>query len=433
MTRPRSIIALLVAVACAGVGVAIWTRVVPSAAANLPTGRVQKGKVQLKVYTTGELRAARSTQLIAPPAGGQMQIVNVAQSGQWISEGEPVVEFDPAEQEFQLEQSQLDLASAEQELVKADAEAAVQVADDDVALLHARFDVRRAELAASGNELISEVEAKKNVILLEEAKQKLEQLEKDVQSHREATRASTNVLREKRNKAQLSVRVAQRNIDNLIVRAPFDGFVVIRENYGAFGGPIFPGMPIPEFRAGDTTFSGSTIADVVDTSHLEVSAKVPEGDRANLNAGQPTDVAVDAVPGLTLHGTVRAISSVANRSPFSSDVVRQFDVLFDISGLDERVRPGITAQIAIGGATLNDALYVPRQAIFETGGHTVVYVRTGSGFDAREVKVRARTESLAIIENIEPGLEIALVDPRSPTGSRPKANGPTPAGQRASR
>ena len=431
-SRMKSLAAAAVAIVVVATAVIVWTRVVPSAAPNLPTGRVQKGRVQLKVYTTGELRAARSTQLIAPPIGGQMQIVTVAQSGAWISQGDAIVEFDPAEQEFQLEQSQFDLASAEQELVKADAESAVQVADDEVALLHARFDVRRAELAASGNELISEVDAKKNVILLEEARQKLAQLEKDVQSHRETTRASTNVLREKRNKAQLSVQVAQRNIDNLVVRAPFDGFVVIRENYGAFGGPIFPGMPIPEFRAGDTTFSGSTIADLVDTSHLEVTAKVPEGDRANLNAGQPTDVSVDAVPGLTLHGTVRAISSVANRSPFSSDVIRQFDVLFDISGLDERVRPGVTAQIAIGGATINDALYVPRQAIIETGGRTVVYVRTGNGFDAREVKVRARTESLAIIENIEPGLEIALVDPRAPTGARPKTT-PAPGGQRASR
>jgi len=433
MSRRRSYLAMLVTVVLVAAAALVWTRVVPSAAPGIPTGHVQKGQVQLKVYTTGELRAARSTQVVAPPIGGQMQIVAIAQSGAFVHQNDPNVEFDLAEQEFQLEQSQFDLASANQELAKADAEAAVQVADDEVALLHARFDVRRAELAASGNELISEVEAKKNTILLEEAKQKLAQLEKDVASHREATHASTNVLREKRNKAQLSVQVAQRNIDNLMLRAPFDGFVVVRENYQAFGGPIFPGMPIPEFRAGDTTFSGATIADLVDTSRLEVTAKVPEGDRANLTAGQPTDVAVDAIPGLTLHGTVRAISSVAARSPWANDVVRQFDVLFDIAGLNERIRPGITAQIAIGGATINDALYVPRQAIFETGGRTVVYVRSANGFDAREVKVRARTESVAIIENIEPNLEIALVDPRSPSGARPKPAPPAPAGQRASR
>src|SRR4029079_4814924 len=113
-----------------------------------------------------------------------------------------------------------------------------------------------------------------------------------------------------------------------------------------------------------------------------------------------------------------------------NDVVRQFDVLFDISGLNERVRPGITAQIAIGGATLNAARYVQRQAIFESGGRTVVYVRTASGFDAREIKVRARTESVAVVENIEPGLEIALVDPRAPSGARPRGAPAAPASQR---
>src|SRR5262249_53623021 len=119
-------------------------------------------------------------------------------------------------------------------------------------------------------------------------------------------------------------------------------------------------------------------------------------------------------------------------SPFMNDVVRQFDVLFDVAGGGERIRPGFTTQIAIAGATLEDALYVPRQAIFESSGRSVVYVRTGSGFDAREVKVRARPDSLAVVENVESGLEVALVDPRSPSGSRPKPAA-APAGQRASR
>jgi hypothetical protein len=48
------------------------------------------------------------------------------------------------------------------------------------------------------------------------------------------------------------------------------------------------------------------------------------------------------------------------------------------------------------------------------------------------VKVRARTDSLAVVENVESGLEVALVDPRAPSGSRPKA-APAAAGQRASR
>jgi HlyD family secretion protein len=423
-----------VAAVIAAVALAAWfgrRALTASAAAAIPTTRVQRGPVQVKVFTTGELRAARSAQMIAPPIGGNLQVVALAQSGDWVNSGDTVVEFDPAEQAFNLEQAQFDLQQAEQNIAKAEAENAVQAAEDELALVHARFEVRRAELDASGNELISPVEARKNLLLLDEAKHQLAQLEQDVQRHREASGASVAVLREKRNKADLSVQVAQRNIDNLRIRAPFDGFVMLRENTNAFGGPLFFGMAIPEYRAGDSVYSGQTLADVVDTSHIEVSAKVPEVDRANINTGQPIDVAVDALPGLSLHGSVRAVSNVASRSPFNNDVVRQFDVLFDVSGGASRIRPGFTTQIAIAGATLQDACYVPRQAVFEASGHSVVYVRSGSGFDAREVKVRARTDSLAVVDNIESGLEVALVDPRAPSGSRPKA--PTVAGQRASR
>jgi multidrug resistance efflux pump len=432
----RSAVRLSVAaVVLVAVAAAAWsTRLTMSASgsAAIPTARIRRGAVQVKVFTTGELRAARSAQMIAPPIGGSLQVVELAQSGDWVTAGDTVIAFDTAEQAFNLEQARFDLDQAQQNTAKAEAENAVQAAEDELALVHARFEVRRAELNANGNELISAVEAKKNLLLLDEAKHQLVQLEQDAQRHRESSGASVAVLREKRNKADLSVQVAQRNIDNLSIRAPFDGFVMLRENTNAFGGPLFFGMAIPEYRAGDSVFSGQTLADVVDTSHIEVSAKVPEVDRANINAGQPIDVAVDAVPGLSLHGSVRAVSNVASRSPFMNDVVRQFDVLFDVTDAGNRIRPGFTTQIAIAGATLKDALYVPRQAIFESSGRSVVYVRTGSGFDAREVKVRARTDSLAVVENVESGLEVALVDPRAPSGSRPKP-APAAAGQRASR
>ena len=67
------------------------------------------------------------------------------------------------------------------------ADAAVQGAEDDVALLTARFDVRRAELDASGNEFIGALEAQKNVLSREEAERRLAQLLEDVKS-----RAATN-------------------------------------------------------------------------------------------------------------------------------------------------------------------------------------------------------------------------------------------------
>jgi HlyD family secretion protein len=409
-------------------GIAVLRGMSPALPKTVPTAHVQRGRVQVTVYTVGDLRASRAAQLAAPPMGGQLQLVHLAETGDAVKAGDVVVEFDAAEQEFSLEQARFDLQLAEQDIVKADAQAAVQTADDEVALLHARYDVRRAELDLQSNELVSAIKAQQNALALEEAKQRLAQLDADVKTHRETTHASAAGLGEKRNKAQLSVQVAQRNIESLHVRAPFDGFVTVRSNFQAFGGIYFGGA-MPDYRVGDAAFSGQPIADVIDSSKIEVTAKLPEQDRANVSPGQAVEVAVDTLPDATLRGTVRTVSGVASRGIFDAGT-RQFDIAFDIAG-NAAVRPGVSAAIAISGQVYDNVLYIPRTAVFDVSGRPTVYIRSSGGFDAHEVRVRAWTDSVAVVENIEPSAEVALVNPNSPSGARPK-NAPQ-APQRASR
>lgn len=431
--RRIAVVSIIVVLLGGGLAFA-WTRLAPAPARRVPTARVQRGRVDVTVYTIGELRAGRSAQAIAPPIGGNLTIVKFAPSGERIKADEVIVEFDPAEQSFALEQARSDLAQAEQEIAKADAAAAVLIAQDDVALLHAKYDVRRGELDASGNELEGAIKAQQNLLLLDEARQRLTQLEKDVQSHRETTLASGNVLKEKRAKAALAVQVAERNIASLQIRAPFDGFVVSRQNTDALGGFCCPpGITLPDYRVGDSVGSGRTLADVIDTSKIEVSAKVNEQDRANVSAGQAIELAVDTLPDAKLRGSVRTVSGVASRQMWwASDSTRKFDVIFEVAG-DPRVRPGATAQIKIAGPALENVLYIPRQAVFENAGRTIVYVKTGDSFDSRDVKVTAFTDSLAVVESLEAGTEVALINPSTAGGGRPKSAPPPAASQRASR
>jgi len=420
-------IALVVLAVLLGTGIAV-VRGVSQTAKAIPTAHVQQGRVQVTVYTVGELRGTRAMQLAVPPMGGQLQIVKLAQTGDAVKANDVVVEFDAAEQEFNLEQARFDLQLAEQDIVKADTQAAVQAADDEVALLHARYDVRRAELDVQSNELVSAIKAQQNVLVLEEAKQRLAQVEADVKIHRETSRASGDGLREKRNKAQLAVHVAERNIDSLRIRAPFDGFITIRTNFMAFGGIGFPGV-MPDYRVGDATFAGQPIADLIDASKIEVTAKLQEQDRANVSPGQAVEVAVDGLPDATLRGTVRTVSGVASRGIFDAGT-RQFDIAFDVAG-HPAVRPGVSAAIAISGQAFDNVLYIPRTAVFDVGGKPTVYVRASGGFDAQEIRVRAWTDSVAVVENIDRAAEVALVNPNAPSGARPKAQAPAP--QRASR
>ena len=261
---------------------------------------VKRGDLEMKVYVTGELRASHSEMLTAPPiGGGALQITHLLHTGSPVKKGDLVMEFDPSEQHFKLDQNRSELQQAEQEITKAKADAAVVAAQDKVALLKARYDVRRAELDVQKNELVSTIDAKKNDLALEQAKRVLAELEQDVKSRSASNQAAISLAEEKRNKAKLAMDQAQGNIDKMRVVAPMDGLVALEKNEGAAGGFYFSGMSLPEYREGDQVEPGRTVGQVVDAKEMELSAKVGELERNNIKEGQSVDLQLDAFPGST--------------------------------------------------------------------------------------------------------------------------------------
>jgi HlyD family secretion protein len=137
---------------------------------------VERGDFQLEVHATGELRSTHSVNVSAPPiGGGTLQIIRLLSTGAPVKAGQVVVAFDPSEQEYNLAQNRSDFQEAQEEITKARDDAAVQTAEDKTALLKAKFDVRQAQLKVGENELVSAIDAKKNVLALDQAKRSLAQ------------------------------------------------------------------------------------------------------------------------------------------------------------------------------------------------------------------------------------------------------------------
>jgi multidrug efflux pump subunit AcrA (membrane-fusion protein) len=394
-------------------GAAIAVPRLPDRGATIPTAPVTRGAMKLTVHARGDLRAGRTMTLVAPPVGGMLRIVQMVPTGQSVKAGDVVIEFDPADQQFALDQARTEVAEAEQEIAKMKADAAAQTAQDEVSLLTARFAVRRAELDASGNEFIGAIDAKKNELTLDEARRALQQLEEDVKSRSATQAASLAVAQEKRNKATLAMQRAQQVIDSLLLKAPMDGVVSIKENRDAMGGMMIWGAAMPEYREGDTVWPGRSVADVIEAGRMELRAKVDENDRANLTEGQEATVEIDAIPGETFKARLGALSGSANRAGMfeTASTTRQFDVTLQFDKPDPRMRGGVSASITLEGKDVPDALTVPRQAIFQKNAKTYVYVKTADGFQQREIKVVQRTESRAAIEGLAEGTHVALIDP----------------------
>lgn len=394
---------------------------------DIPTATVKEANVQLKVRTTGSLRTKESRVIAAPPiAGGTLQIITLARFGAQVHKGDVVLEFDPSQQEYNLAQNRSDLLQGEQEIAKAKADAAVQAAEDQTALLKAKYAVRRAELEVSKNELVSKIDAQKNILALDEAKRALAQLEQDVRSHSASNKAALAISEEKRHKARLAMDQAEQNIKNMRVTTPIDGLVVIHGNRDAAGGIFFFGMTLPDYHVGDQVNPGSSIAEVIDTSHLEVYGQVGEADRTNLKLGQSVDVEVGALPGETFTGKVQSVGGATMNEFWDDSNQHKFDLSVLLDKPDVRLRPGFAARLSIRGDELSKAVSIPSEAVFEREGKKIVYCKRNRGFEAQEVKVRALSEGRAILEGIQPGTVVALVNPEARVSEKVKASGSGP-------
>jgi multidrug resistance efflux pump len=422
------IVATIAIVLAAGIGAVVAASHVsiPAKSDEIPVAVVKRGDIDLEVHGTAELRASHSIMLSAPSVGGDsLQITKLARTGQPVKKGDVAIEFDPSEQQYKLEQNNSELRQAEQEIAKAKADAVVLAAKDQVLLLKDRYDVRRAELDVQKNELVSKIDADKNLLALDQAKQVMAEQVKDIESHKASGQADTYLAQEKYNKAKLAMDQARQNLDKMRVTATMDGLISIQKNMNSMGGIFFTGMTLPDYHEGDQAQAGSAIAQIVDPQGMDLTSKIGEQDRSNVQAGQPVEVVFDALPGRVFHGTVKSVGGASVRQFFSSNSSGNFEVGIQLVDADPRLRSGFTAQIVFLGGVKKNVLYLPRQALFLKDGKRIAYVKKGNGYEQREVKIQSENESRAAIEGVEEGSVVALVDPTAPRkpGSGSSATG----------
>ena len=300
----------------------------PQRQQQVATTKVRRGDVIVRSYTRGEVRAVRSATLVAPNLFGTVQVTELAELGSFAREKDLVVGFDDSEVNSRVEEKQLEIDQIDEQVKKAEADLAIRNNQDQVELLRTRYSVRRADLEVKRNELLSAIDAKKNILNLEESKRRLVQLESDIKSRLEQAQAEMAVLKEKKNKANLELNREKQRLSQVKLLSPMSGLVAIKQNRQ--GGFFFPGMQIPDVREGDQVQPGMAIADVLDLSELEIVAKVGELDRANLKDGQDVIIQLDAVGNKKFSGKIKTMSGTASANIFSGDPGKKFDVVFSV-------------------------------------------------------------------------------------------------------
>ena len=323
--------------------------------------KVRRGAFINDVILSGELEAARGESLTVPQLPNwQTAIKWIAEDGSTVRAGEPVAELDNSALTADLEQKRQTAMQAAQELKQKEGEWEADLEQKKLEVEKKQSELDKARLKTLvPKELMSARQFETDQMAYKRAQTEHEKAVDVLRSRRIAVEAERQNVLLRIAQAERDIAVAERGIAALVLRAPKDGIVVVRDHWQG-----------RKLQTGDTVFVGFPIALLPDLDSIRLKAALPDVDDGKIRTGMPVVVTLDGFPDVNYTGRIASISAVAQESRRAS-LRRHFDVLIALDKLDmARMRPGLSARVIVRRESLQNALLVPRAALEFSQGKT---------------------------------------------------------------
>jgi len=223
------------------------------------------------------------------------------------------------------------------------------------------------------------------------------------QAERDSLQARLELGREEVAVAERQVGVRQRELDDTIIAAPFDGVVVSKDAQ--------PGEMISPVSAGGG-FTRTGICTVVDMSSLEIEVDVNESYIARVEPGQRVEAILDAYPDWRIPARVITPVPTADRQKATVRVRIAFEKL------DPRILPDMGVKVTFlgteepGESSGQRWLLIPRAAVRRQDGQDVVYVLRQNRVERRAVRLGATAgDDVAVVSGLSAGEQVVVEGP----------------------
>lgn len=198
--------------------------------------------------------------------------------------------------------------------------------------------------------------------------------------------------------AQSRLAVWKQQLEDTIIRAPFDGVVTTKNAQ--------PGEMISPVSAGGG-FTRTGIGTVVDMSSLEIEVDVNESYIHRVEPSQRVEATLDAYPDWKIPSHVIAIVPTADRDRATVRVRIGFDEL------DPRILPEMGVKVAFQGdetePTSGRAVKIPEGAVTRDGERDVVFVVREGRAERRAVNVgNTDGDAVVVLSGIAPGESVVV-------------------------
>ena len=330
-----------------------------------------------------------------------------ADLGDFVKEGQMLVEVDAPELNAALEgarasvsQAESSLNVAESNLASAQAAVISQQANLVKAQAVAKNDGRNADRFNSLHEqgFIAAMErdnaktnAESSQAGLNAAQAQLDVAKVQVETARsQMALAKSNV-----DGARASMKIAQTNLDNTRITAPFAGYISQRN--------LYTGASVNSQAAG-TSNSSIGIMVLQDLRIVKVQVEVQERDISRVKIGSVAKVYVDAYPGRVFDAkAVRIVHALDPRT-------RTLGVEMEITNTDGVLKPGMYARVELVIDHHPKAVLIENEAIRNEGDVTVVFVVNQGVVSRKVVNVGVTQGTLVEVVKGLTGAEQVIVE-----------------------
>jgi RND family efflux transporter MFP subunit len=350
------------------------------AAKLVKTEAVRQEALHRTVEVVGTL-AAEAEVTISSQAEGIVRRV-LADLGDPVKSGQTLVEIDREKLQYTLDEQKAAHARA---LTKYGASESGRLPP-----VEETADVRKAaaELAQAKQSYERAGELHKRTLISQQALEDADTALRLKAASYDAALQNARNLRADVDVSDATMKLADRQLRDASIRAPFDGYV--QKRMVSVGELVKEQMPVMT---------------VVRVDPLKLMAEIPERMAPWIRIGQSLDLQVDAFPGTTFAATVSRISPAVNTQ------TRTFSFEASAPNADARLKPGTFARVHLETALVEPVLTVPYAAMQYRYGVYRVFTVDGDRLTAHELKTGDRTgDRMEILGGVKLGQLVALTD-----------------------
>src|SRR5262245_59348012 len=350
------------------------------AAKPVKVEQVKEETIHRAVEVVGTLAAVDEVTVSAEAEGRVSRIL--ADLGDRVSAGQALVELDREKPQYNYDQQKAALARA---LAKFGA-----VDSAHLPPLEKTPDVVKAQAelvqAKQGFDRAQELQKRQLV-----SKQTLDDAQTVLQSKQasyDSALQNAKNLRADIDASDAAMKLADRQLRDTSIRAPFDGYIQKRlVSLGEYVKVQSPRMA------------------VVRVDPLKVTAEIPEKLAPWIKLGQPVELRVDAFPDKRIQGKVSRISPAVNTATRAF----AFEALVPNDGAV--LKPGTFARVHIETSLVDEVLTLTVASLQYRYGVNRAFVVNGDRLNARELKVGDRLgDRIEVISGVKAGERVAVSD-----------------------